>query len=104
MTHFLCRLNPPRPTFAADMSPEELELMGEHGVYWSGHLREGRSLIFGVVDDPTGTWGVTIIEVDDEATARRLTREDPAIRSGRGFSYDILAMPNAVTARMAEDS
>jgi len=30
--YFLCRLIPPRPTFAADMTSEEAQVMGRHVV------------------------------------------------------------------------
>lgn len=48
---------------------------------------------FGVVADPAGAFGIAIIEVADEDEARRLTANDPTIRSGRGFSYEMLPMP-----------
>ena len=101
MPHFLCRLNPPRPTFAVDMTDEELALMGEHGVHWSGHLERGDALLFGLVADPAGPWGAAVVEADDEAAARGLTDGDPVIVRGEGFSYDVLAMPNVVVAPRA---
>src|SRR5215210_7376278 len=98
VSYFFCRLNPPRPSFANDMSHEERELMGAHFAYWTPLLEDGRVLVFGLVDDPTGPWGATIVNVDDEEAARALTDDDPVIRAGEGFHYDVFPMPNAVTA------
>ena len=98
MAYFLCRLNPPRPTFALDMTDPEQALMGEHGVYWTGLMDQGRVAVFGVVMDPAGVWGTTIVEADDEAAARALTDGDPAVNRDAGFSYDVFAMPNAIVA------
>jgi uncharacterized protein len=96
LPYFFCRLNPPRPSFALDMTDEERALMEEHGAYWTGHMENGKVVVFGVVGDPAGPWGASIVEVADEGTAQALTVEDPVIVRGDGFSYDIFSMPNAV--------
>ena len=98
MPFYLCRLNPPRPSFATEMSDRERQLMEEHGVYWSAELARGRVVVFGLVADPAGPWGTVIVEVEDRAAAEAMTNGDPVIRRGEGFSYDILPMPNAVRA------
>jgi hypothetical protein len=89
---FLLRLIAPRPTFATDMTQEEAALMKEHGAYWQGKLAEGVAVAFGPVLDPAGAWGLGLIRVGDEAAARAYTAEDPVIRAGRGFRYEILPM------------
>jgi uncharacterized protein YndB with AHSA1/START domain len=93
---FFCRLIPPRPSFAQDMTPEEHAMMGEHASYWRGHLATGRAVVFGPVADPQGAWGLGVVRVQDEAEARAFEAGDPAIRSGRGFRYELLPMPRAV--------
>ena len=35
MKYFFCKLTPPRPTFAADMTDAERQLMHQHVAYWS---------------------------------------------------------------------
>ena len=40
--------------------------------------------------------GVAIACVSDPAELETLQREDPAIRSGRGFRYETLPMPAAI--------
>jgi uncharacterized protein YndB with AHSA1/START domain len=94
---FFCRLIPPRPTFAADMTPEEAAMMREHAAYWREHLVRGAAIVFGPVADPKGPWGLGVVRVTDEAELRAFEAGDPAIRSERGFRYEVLPMIQAVT-------
>jgi uncharacterized protein YndB with AHSA1/START domain len=94
--HYLCRLIPPRPSFAADMTEAEARVMQEHVGYWTQKADQGVALVFGPVADPNGAWGVGIIAVDDEAQVDALRAGDPAIRSGLGFRYEVLPMPQLV--------
>ena len=64
--HFFLRLNPPRPTFSADMSDEEREMMGRHVAYWSERLANGDLVAFGPVADPEGGYGIAIAKADGE--------------------------------------
>jgi uncharacterized protein YndB with AHSA1/START domain len=93
---FLCRLLPPRPTFMADMNAEELDVMRRHQGYWKALMNEGKVIAYGPVADPKGGWGVGIIRVPTEEAMHALKEADPAILSGRGFSYEVLPMPRAV--------
>ena len=95
-SYFVCRLLAPRPTFAFDMTDEERAIMQEHGGYWAGMLNAGTALIFGPVNDPKGPWGLGIVKAADEAAVRKIEAGDPAIRSNRGFHYEILPMLQAV--------
>ena len=96
MQTFFCRLNPPRPTFAGDMTAEERELMRSHADYWKRAMSEGRIVAFGLVADPAGPYGVGIVQFDDEDAVRAFTAADPVITSNRGFRYDVLPMPFGV--------
>jgi uncharacterized protein YndB with AHSA1/START domain len=95
---YVCRLLPPRPSFAYDMTPEEAAVMQEHVAYWTGHLREGRAIIFGPVADPKGSWGLGVVRARNPEQLRTLEENDPAIRSGKGFRYEILPMMQAITS------
>ena len=92
---FLCRLLPPRPTFAQDMTAEEAAVMTDRVAYWVNRLHEGTAIVFGPVADPKGAWGMGVVRVADEAAVRMLEASDPAIRSKRGFRYEIFQMPGA---------
>jgi uncharacterized protein YndB with AHSA1/START domain len=94
--YFVCRLVPPRPSFAIDMSAAEAEMMQQHAAYWSEKLARGVAIVFGPVADPKGAWGLGLVRAADEAEVRSLRDGDPAIRSGFGFSYEILPMMRAV--------
>lgn len=80
--YFLYKLLPPRPDFAFTMSPEEAAVMQAHGDYWDGLLAAGTAVVFGPVAEPTGAWGLAVLEVDDQAGADRVREADPAVTSG----------------------
>ena len=92
---FLLRLNPPRPTFPENMNAMERAVMQEHSAYWAEFLKQGTAVVYGPVEDSKGTWGVAIVRVLDEQASLALAADDPAIRSGLGFRYDISPMPRA---------
>ncbi len=96
MNCFVYRLIPPRPTFGpGDMSDAEAAIMGEHAGYWGGLLQEGRAVVFGPVLDPSGTWGLAIVEADSEAEVTAVRDADPAVTSGLG-TVRIFPMPLTV--------
>ncbi len=96
MTFFFCKLNPPRPTFAQDMSAGERALMQRHAAYWTEFSWRGTVVIFGPVADPAGTWGMCVVEVEDAAAARALIDGDPVITANAGFRFDVHPMPQAI--------
>jgi uncharacterized protein YndB with AHSA1/START domain len=93
---YLLRLLAPRPTFMTTMTDDERAMMGEHVAYWRGHLAAGTAIVYGPVADPKGGWGVGIVRVADEAVVQSLVAADPAIRAGRGMSYEVLPMVRAI--------
>jgi uncharacterized protein len=82
---FFCKLIPPRPTFAQDMSEAEGKIMEEHAAHWHDLLRKGRAVTFGLVADPAGAYGIGVVEVDGDADVRHLIENDPTIMSQPGF-------------------
>jgi len=96
---FFCRLIAPRPTFAFDLNDEERALMGAHGAYLGGFGEKGKAVIFGPVADPAGPWGLGIFEVADEAELSAILDNDPTIKAGVGFRYEVLPMMQAVLGR-----
>ena len=73
MPHYLCKLRPPRPTFLADMTPEEAQVMRGHREYWMPRVEIGAVIAMGPVADPAGGYGVAIIEADSAETVGRTT-------------------------------
>jgi uncharacterized protein len=79
---FVFRLKAPRPTFAQDMTDEEREIMGRHAAYWQRFLDSGQMVVFGPVLDDTGSWGLGVVEAEDEDEVRAFAAGDPAVTSG----------------------
>jgi uncharacterized protein len=79
---FVFRLQAPRPTFALDMTDEEREIMGRHAAYWQPFVDSGRMVVFGPVLDATGSWGLGVVEADDEDELRAFAQGDPAVTTG----------------------
>ena len=82
MDTFVLRVRAPRPTFALDMSEEERAVMGRHAAYWQPVIEEGRMVVFGPVLDSTGSWGLGVLEAEDEDELRAFAAEDPVVTSG----------------------
>jgi uncharacterized protein len=82
MSTFVFRVKASRPTFALDMTEEEREIMALHAAYWQPMVESGRMVIFGPVLDGSGSWGLGVIESDDEEEIRAFAGGDPVITSG----------------------
>jgi uncharacterized protein YciI len=82
MPTFVFRLKAPRPTFALDMSDEERAVMGRHAEHWQPLVDAGRMVVFGPVLDTTGSWGLGVVEAEDEDELRAHAARDPAVTSG----------------------
>ena len=82
MSTFVFRLEAPRPNFALDMTDEEREIMGRHAAYWQPLVEAGRMVVFGPVLDDTGSWGLGVVEAEDEDELRAFAARDPAVTSG----------------------
>jgi uncharacterized protein len=82
MDTFVFRLKAPRPTFALDMTDEEREIMHRHAAYWQPFIDSGQMVIFGPVLDTTGSWGLGVVEAEDEDELRTFAAGDPVVTSG----------------------
>jgi hypothetical protein len=79
---FLYRLLPPRPDFPEGMDAAEGETMSRHAAYWQDLLNRDVALAYGPVADPSGTWGLGLLDLDDEGEARSVAERDPAVEGG----------------------
>ena len=82
MSTFVFRVKAPRPTFALDMTDEEREIMGRHAAYWQPFIDSGQMVIFGPVLDSTGSWGLGVIEAENEDELRAFAAGDPVVTTG----------------------
>lgn len=80
----MIRLKAPRPTFALDMTDEEREVMGRHAAYWQPFIESGQMVVFGPVLDSSGSWGLAVIEADDENELREIAAGDPVVTTQTG--------------------
>ena len=64
------------------MTDEEREIMGRHAAYWQPFIDRGQMVIFGPVLDGTGSWGLGVVEAEDEDEVRAFAAGDPAVTSG----------------------
>jgi uncharacterized protein YciI len=81
MNHFLLKLVPPRPTFAKDMNDDEKNLMQQHAKYFEQLQERGVALAYGPVLDPRGSWGMAILEVENENEAKEILNSDPTVKA-----------------------
>src|SRR3954449_4399856 len=82
MATLVFRLKAPRSTFVLDMTDEEREVMSRHAAYWQPFIDSGQMVVFGPVLDTTGSWGLGVIEAEDEEEVRAFAAGDPAVVSG----------------------
>ncbi len=99
MQHFLCKLTPPRPSFAQDMTAHEAQIMQDHVKYWSDLAERGSVILFGPVADPEGAWGVAVLEAADRDAVDSITASDPVTLQALGMRYDVYSMPVAICGR-----
>ena len=74
--------------------------MGEHATYWRAQTERGRAIVFGVVADPAGVWGLAVVDAESEEEVRTIGLRDPAVAAQLAH-FEVYAMPGAVTAGTA---
>jgi uncharacterized protein YciI len=79
---FVFRLITPRPSFALDMSNEEREIMRRHAAHWRPLIDSGQMVVFGPVLDDAGSWGLGVVEADNEDELRAFAASDPVVTTG----------------------
>jgi uncharacterized protein len=84
MSTFVFRLKAPRPTFAQDMNETEREIMARHAAHWQPWIESGQMVIFGPVLDASGSWGLGVVEADDEEELRAFAAHDPVVTTATG--------------------
>jgi hypothetical protein len=97
--NFFCKLIAPRPTFSQEMSAEERQLMQAHAVYWREWMQRGNVIVFGLVADPAGPFGVGVVDFETDEAARAFTDGDPTIKAGAGFRFEVHPMPLGAVVR-----
>jgi len=60
------------------MTAEERQVMQQHVRYWTDLMHKGIAVVFGPVMDPAGTYGMGVIQGENEDQLRTLIDGDPA--------------------------
>ena len=81
MAEWIYFIHAPREDFAATMTDDERAVWGTHFERLQRLLAEGVMILVGPTLGPINT-GIAVFEAPDEASARRIMDEDPAIASG----------------------
>jgi uncharacterized protein len=79
---WLVLLRPARAEMAFDPTAEESRIIGEHYAYLVRLRDEGRLVVAGPSIVPGDTFGIGVLDVEDEEEARAIVCDDPAVSSG----------------------
>ena len=64
------------------MTDAEREIMDRHAAHWQPYIDSGQMVIFGPVLDDDGSWGLGVVEAEDEEELRAFAARDPAVTTG----------------------
>jgi uncharacterized protein len=79
---FVLRLIAPRPNFAETMTDSEREVMNRHAAHWRPYLKRGEIVVFGPVLTDDDSYGLAVVETDDEQALREFAAQDPVVTTG----------------------
>jgi uncharacterized protein len=82
MSTFVLRLIAPRPDFAQTLTDSEREVMDRHAAHWRPYLERGEMVVFGPVLTEEDSYGLAVVESDDEAALRDFAAQDPVVTTG----------------------
>ena len=88
MPTFVLRLIAPRPRFAETLTDSEREIMGRHAAHWRPYLERGDMVVFGPVLTDDDSYGIAVVETEDEQALREFAAQDPVVTTGTA-SYEI---------------
>ena len=92
MSTFVLRLIAPRPNFALTITDAEREIMDRHRVHWRPYLERGDMVVFGPVLTDEDSYGLAVVETEDEQALRAFAGEDPVVTTGTArFEFGRLA-------------
>ena len=82
MPIFVLRLKAPRPNFAQTLTDSERAIMGRHAAHWRPYLDRGDTVVFGPVLTDEDSYGLAVVETDDEQALREFAAQDPVVTTG----------------------
>ena len=92
MPTFALRLIAPRPNFAQTLTESERAIMHNHAIHWRPYLERGDMVVFGPVLTDDDSYGLAVVETEDEQALREFAAQDPVVMSGTAaFEFGRLA-------------
>ena len=92
MPTFVLRLIAPRPDFAQTLTDEERAIMNRHAAHWRPYLERGDMVVFGPVLTETDSYGLAVVDTDDEQALREFAAQDTVVTTGTAaFEFGRLA-------------
>src|ERR1700742_1135437 len=82
MATFVLRLIAPRPDFAQTLTESEREIMNSHAAHWRPYLDRGDMVVFGPILTDADSYGLAVVEADDEQAVRDFAARDPVVTTG----------------------
>lgn len=82
MAQWIYRIEPTRPGMVVSATDEETAVVAEHLGYLQELKAAGILILAGRTQVDEGTFGITIFEAPDEASARAVMQTDPAVSAG----------------------
>ena len=82
MPTFVLRLIAPRPNFAQTMTDSERAIMNSHAAHWRPYLERGDMVVFGPVLTDEDSYGLAVVETDNEEALLEFARQDPVVTTG----------------------
>ena len=82
MPTFVLRLIAPRPRFAETLTDSERAMMDRHAAHWRPYLDRGDMVVFGPILTDEDSYGLAVVETDDEQALGEFAAQDPVVTSG----------------------
>ena len=82
MPTFVLRLIAPRPQFAQTITDEERATMNRHAAHWRPYLERGDMVAFGPVLTDEDSFGLAVVQTEDEQALREFAAQDPVVTTG----------------------
>ncbi len=82
MPTFVLRLIAPRPNFAQTLTDAEWEIMSSHAAHWGPYIERGDMVVLGPVLTEEDSYGLAVVESDDEQALREFAAQDPVVTTG----------------------
>ena len=82
MPTYVLRLIAPRPNFAQTITDDERAIMNRHAAHWRPYLERGDMVVFGPILTDDDSYGLAVVETDDEQALREFAAQDPVVTTG----------------------